>query len=244
MANLNAAQKPAALQANQSRPQLPNRNSLQLGLLMVVLASINVTACASAVRSVVDTQSDADIREFLDAGGPERVCKVILTPGNYGARTIAVARQAVKDEGIVDCNNPHRSAPIAVAAQPQPAAAPVTPPAPTPLPPAKQVESGSPESDQFAKHIQAYLKAKDCNANAYTLTKFDLELLSLKAQGDFEVEKQVADITLDFGDVAAEKGCIKQAREIYTGIVSTFIGIGYSAYRERARIGLDNIRGK
>lgn len=285
---------------------------------MVIIASLSVSSCATAVRTMVESQSDEDIRSFLDAGGPERLCKVIKSPSNYGERTIAVAQQAVrdeglgdcsdphrtklvavagqpaapiavrttfeiqsdndirsflddagpiqicavikapedyaprtivvarqlvKDEGISDCNNPRRSAPIAAVAQPQPAA-PVNPPTPTPPLSAKPVESGSSESDQFAKHIRAYIKAKDCNAHAYTLTKFDLELLSLEAEGDFEVEKQTADITLDFGDTAAEKGCVKQAREIYTSVITRFVGIGYSAYRERAKIGLDDLRGK
>ena len=37
-------------------------------------------------------------------------------------------------------------------------------------------------------------------------------------------------------------GCAAKARETYLFVIETFIGIGYSAMRQRAQIGIDDLR--
>jgi hypothetical protein len=54
---------------------------------------------------------------------------------------------------------------------------------------------------------------------------------------------EVAALTLDVADAAADKGCPAQARLLYRHVVRTFVGTAYAAYRQRAEIGLAEIRG-
>ena len=50
--------------------------------------------------------------------------------------------------------------------------------------------------------------------------------------------------SLDLADAAVKQQCPEQAREIYRGVIADYTGSGYAAYRQRAEIGLDDLRGK
>ena len=52
-----------------------------------------------------------------------------------------------------------------------------------------------------------------------------------------------AALFLDIADAAAVT-CPTQARAIYKRVISVFVGTGYEGYRQRAEIGLAEIRGK
>ena len=43
-------------------------------------------------------------------------------------------------------------------------------------------------------------------------------------------------------DGAREHGCVGAARGLYDFVISTYIGGAYTAFRERARIGIDDLR--
>ncbi len=42
--------------------------------------------------------------------------------------------------------------------------------------------------------------------------------------------------------IAADKGCIKIARKLWLFVVDNYVGSRYAAYRQRAQIGIDDIR--
>jgi hypothetical protein len=48
---------------------------------------------------------------------------------------------------------------------------------------------------------------------------------------------------LEVADAARVHGCKNVARGLYDTVIATFVGSGYSALRERARIGIDDLRG-
>lgn len=50
--------------------------------------------------------------------------------------------------------------------------------------------------------------------------------------------------TLDIGDVALQKGCLDIADRQYREVLEVFVGPSYSAYRERAAIGIEDVRAK
>jgi hypothetical protein len=52
-----------------------------------------------------------------------------------------------------------------------------------------------------------------------------------------------AELTLEVADAAAGAACPEQARSLYREVIRTFIGSGYAAYRQRAEIGLEDLRG-
>jgi hypothetical protein len=51
-----------------------------------------------------------------------------------------------------------------------------------------------------------------------------------------------AGMILDSADLAKKKGCYNFADAEYRKVIQTFIGLGYAAHRQRAQIGLDDIR--
>jgi hypothetical protein len=59
---------------------------------------------------------------------------------------------------------------------------------------------------------------------------------------DLESRQLAAGWLLDVGDAAAEHGCPEEARMTYQFVIKVFIGEGYAAHRQRAQIGLDDLR--
>ena len=70
------------------------------------------------------------------------------------------------------------------------------------------------------------------------------EMLKNNTTGDFNMYADAAALFLDIADAAAAATCPIQARAIYKRVISVFVGTGYEGYRQRAEIGLAEIRGK
>jgi hypothetical protein len=49
---------------------------------------------------------------------------------------------------------------------------------------------------------------------------------------------------LDVADVAKRKGCARNARELYEFVLRNFSGLGYAQLRERATVGIRELRSK
>ena len=60
---------------------------------------------------------------------------------------------------------------------------------------------------------------------------------------DLSARQQGADWVLDVADGAADHGCPDLARKLYRHVIETYIGWGYAAHRQRAEIGLADLRG-
>ena len=51
-----------------------------------------------------------------------------------------------------------------------------------------------------------------------------------------------ANARLDLADKASALDCKQEAKEHYNSILKTFVGLGYASYRDRAKVGLSNLR--
>jgi hypothetical protein len=60
---------------------------------------------------------------------------------------------------------------------------------------------------------------------------------------DLDMLQQTAGWILDVADGASEHGCPDTARKLYRYVIETYIGLGYTAHRQRAEIGLADLRG-
>jgi hypothetical protein len=76
-----------------------------------------------------------------------------------------------------------------------------------------------------------------------TFAKYVLEKLP-PSDTPIDLYQDVAVWYLEAAAAAAKRGCPAAAKEIYTSVIETFIGSAYDAYRQRAEIGLDDLRGQ
>jgi hypothetical protein len=54
---------------------------------------------------------------------------------------------------------------------------------------------------------------------------------------------QIAGVVLDVADAARAHHCTKVAREIYDAVIRTYVGSDYAALRQRAEIGIRDLKG-
>jgi hypothetical protein len=66
--------------------------------------------------------------------------------------------------------------------------------------------------------------------------------LSGQMGADLDMLQQTAGWILDVADGASEHGCPDTARKLYGCVIETYIGLGYAAHRQRAEIGLADLR--
>jgi hypothetical protein len=59
---------------------------------------------------------------------------------------------------------------------------------------------------------------------------------------DLSTLQRTASWFLDAADAAASHGCPDRAKAIYHYVIATYIGSGYAAHRQRAEIGLADLR--
>ena len=57
-----------------------------------------------------------------------------------------------------------------------------------------------------------------------------------------DIFQMLAGVHLDIADSARKRGCLNFADEEYRKVISLFIGSGYAAFRQRAQVGIDDIR--
>jgi hypothetical protein len=88
----------------------------------------------------------------------------------------------------------------------------------------------------------------DCQATsintALTVTREAGERLPSWAApvGIFRLEQERASWFLDLADAAASHGCPKLADQVYREVIKTYIGSDYAAQRQRAQIGIEDVR--
>jgi hypothetical protein len=57
-----------------------------------------------------------------------------------------------------------------------------------------------------------------------------------------DMQQRIARSMLKMAEAAAAKHCNKTARQTYLEVIDTFTGSGYTAERQRAQIGIDDLR--
>ncbi len=110
------------------------------------------------------------------------------------------------------------------------------------------------------EHLKAYAAEKDCTGIEYEHTKLFAEVDNVGASAQIDLFTSRAGRDPDYisravatgqtmaiiynglGQIALAKGCPAQAREWYLKTIEGFTGAAYAAQRERAKIGLDDVR--
>ncbi len=64
----------------------------------------------------------------------------------------------------------------------------------------------------------------------------------LEEEQNLPAREMAAGYTLTAADVAAIQGCPAIAHDLYHLVINTYTGGAYAAYRQRAEIGLDDLR--
>lgn len=57
-----------------------------------------------------------------------------------------------------------------------------------------------------------------------------------------EYNQDSASLDLEIADVALAAGCLDVAEDMYRHVITRYIGFAYSAYRQRAQIGIEDVR--
>lgn len=65
---------------------------------------------------------------------------------------------------------------------------------------------------------------------------------SMASEITFDWNKANARITLDIAESAASKHCFQRAKILYKYVIQKYTGLGFLAYRQRAIIGLNEIK--
>ena len=98
------------------------------------------------------------------------------------------------------------------------------------------------------KPLRQWEKEKPVNCNSDKLktphTQAVLTAGEFQRRGHEELAtfQMLAGVHLDIADSARKRGCLDFADGVYRYVISSFIGSGYTAHRQRAQVGLDDIR--
>lgn len=103
---------------------------------------------------------------------------------------------------------------------------------------------------------QAYADTKDCAGaefvdlldildarTAFAKSNLVTDNMGVSTNG-VDIVNQTGLAYVAIGDLAGSKGCAKEARSIYLAVIESFTGVDFAALRERAMIGIDDLRTK
>lgn len=76
---------------------------------------------------------------------------------------------------------------------------------------------------------------------AIALARLTMSEISPSTHG-LDTARTVAEAALEVGDIAKRHGCKEAARETYDAIMKVYVGTAYAAYRERAVVGINDLR--
>ena len=99
-------------------------------------------------------------------------------------------------------------------------------------------------SDDTHDHIAQFMGQPrgDCNPDHLDNVLAFTGALAANDQLPLLYLQHTAAWRLDAADAAASYGCPDLAKAIYQNVIRTYVGSGYAAYRQRAEIGLDDLR--
>ncbi|MER2520222.1 MAG: hypothetical protein ABTQ34_05985 [Bdellovibrionales bacterium] len=113
------------------------------------------------------------------------------------------------------------------------------------------------EAEQRAKlhkEIELYRNEKNSTCTSKNLTyaglnihAFELSNDRIDSTSDYDSIIKNANMALEaifeLADLAKERRCYKDADKLYRHVIERYVGVYYSGFRDRARIGIDDIRG-
>ncbi|MEQ1543511.1 hypothetical protein [Methyloglobulus sp.] len=98
--------------------------------------------------------------------------------------------------------------------------------------------------------LKAYSAENGCNGrNADSVKNYikmlehsqGAELLYSRYRSDL-IRNYHTELAFGYADVALKKGCLDDADNVYRGLISFYVGDAYSGIRDRAKLGIDDIR--
>ena len=105
--------------------------------------------------------------------------------------------------------------------------------------------------------VAAYATDRPCEGEAFTLARRTIDHYSMERTSYYSptepsdrlmlsliggAHMNAARSLVALGDQAAAKHCYATARKVYLDVISVFIGSDYGAYRQKAQVGIDEIR--
>ncbi len=98
--------------------------------------------------------------------------------------------------------------------------------------------------------IASYRTAPECEGQGFDLIRLFLQTEGFTAEAAraqrqsnmLAISQTVASRWNAFAGAAAAKGCGPTARALYLYVIETFTGSAYAAMRQRAQIGIDDLR--
>jgi hypothetical protein len=94
------------------------------------------------------------------------------------------------------------------------------------------------------KPLDAFRKEKPPKCDSPNLRKAMIVSVDLFGQRLDAFAPQLAALTVDVGDAARDANCPKQARIVYDFVIEGYTGSNYAAMRQRAEIGINDLRGR
>jgi hypothetical protein len=93
--------------------------------------------------------------------------------------------------------------------------------------------------------VETFEKQKDCRTGVpYLRVAINLADSAQSPNFDLSVLQSIAATKLDIADRALRKGCTPFAEEVYRDVIKEYVGSGFAAHRQRAEIGLQDIRSR
>jgi len=104
--------------------------------------------------------------------------------------------------------------------------------------------------EEARRPVNAYLadKSADCSSprlrEAASKVKETTIAFAASMRPDYETMLAAGGAVLDVADGANRRGCSQKARELYEFVLKHFSGLGYAELRERATVGVREIKSK
>jgi hypothetical protein len=99
-----------------------------------------------------------------------------------------------------------------------------------------------PEIREAVLLLREFEKEKPTNCKSEKLELALDQVRSVRLYNSLEAKRASADGQLIVADVARKASCLDFADATYRDVIATFIGMGYVSHRQRAEIGIDDVR--
>jgi hypothetical protein len=105
--------------------------------------------------------------------------------------------------------------------------------------------------DEGRTALEGYSAGNDCTGSNANTVKLKIEQIASKAASSTysdqyidtsEVLKKHTELSFKYAEEAFKKGCLDEADNAYRDIIKFYIGEAYSGIRDRAKLGIDDIR--
>jgi hypothetical protein len=104
--------------------------------------------------------------------------------------------------------------------------------------------------EEARRPARAFLAEKGANCSSPKLKEAASKVtdtasaMAATMRPDYATMLEAGAAVLDVADGARNKGCVREARELYDFVLRNFAGLGYAELRERAPVGIRELKSK